>query len=180
MKKIILSTFIGVLLFTGCMVQTPDNMVEVESQTTTTEAAPKQEEEPAQEETLTEPQPEETQTPEIINTRKRAVPIVEVAETEVQAEPEETETSPEIAEPETEEPKVVDWVAFYNRVLQKGREKYNKKLPWDTLAKEAKIRSGSWMVNAGSCKRKPPMEEEIRKIADALGTSYEWLLYGEE
>ena len=178
MKKIILSTFIGVLLFTGCMVNTPDNMVEVESQTTTTESAPKQEEEPAQEETLTEPQPEETQTPEVITTRKRAIPIVE--ETEVQAEPEETETSPEIAEPKTEEPKVVDWVAFYNRVLQKGREKYNKKLPWDSLAKDAKIKSGSWMVDGGCCRRTPPKEEEIRKIADALGTSYEWLLYGED
>ena len=164
MKKSIFITLIGIMLFGGCMINVPDYASDIKTETQTEETTPKKEEEPATEETPTEPQ-----APEIKVTRTRTIPA------NVETETEEADTSSEV-----EEQKVVDWKAFYNRVLKKSQEKYNKKLPWDTLAKEAKIRSGSWMVNAGSCNRTPPTEEEIRKIAEALDTSYEWLLYGED
>lgn len=177
MKKSIFITLIGIMLFGGCMVNVPDYAADIKNETQTEETTPEKEDEPATEETTTEPQ-----APEIKATRKRAIPETEDTETE-EAEPEETEpeeTEEADTSSEVEEQKVVDWIAFYNRVLKKGQETYNKKLPWDSIAKGAKIRSGSWMVDAGSCKRNPPTEEEVRKIADALGTSYEWLLYGEE
>lgn len=166
MKKIIFITLTGFMLFGGCMVNVPESAADVENESQTEEAAPEKEDEPAPEEPAIEPK-----APEIKTTRKKAIPEEETETEEV----EETET-----EPENEEQKVVDWKEFYNRVLKKGQEKYNKKLPWNNLAKDAGLSLSSWMSDAGSCKRNPPTEEEVRKIADALGTSYEWLLYGEE
>lgn len=103
-----------------------------------------------------------------------------VAEAPLQRVAPAQEAQTEEVGPESEETKVVSWGNFYKRVRQKGQEKYGCKIPWNYLAKDAGIMTGSWMVSADSCKRTPPTEEEIRKIADALGTSYEWLLYGEE
>ena len=186
MKKIFVTTIIGIILFSGCMVYIPDDTTETKSETLTEEPAT-QEEEPAPEDESTE-----TQTTEIPVTRVKSLPpdsgrqtapeLPEEAESDTEGEvqtsleiPEETETQPEIAETRS-----VDWVAFYRRVEQKGREKYNKKLPWNSLAKDAGLRLGSWMVDAGSCNRNPPTEEEVRKIADVLNVSYEWLLYGDD
>lgn len=159
MKKIFLISIIGFLMFAGCMVNPADYTTRLESKTLNVETTPEQEEdEPASEVPQIEMQPTQLTSLQVVF-----------------EEPEDTESSSEI-----EEQKVVDWVAFYNRVLQKGREKYNKKLPWSSIAKDAGLKLGSWMVDAGSCNRKPPKEEEIRKIADVLDTSYEWLLYGED
>lgn len=110
---------------------------------------------------------------------KSKTSVAGVTRQRIEAAPEGQSEETELT-PEAEEPKVVNWVAFYKRVRQKGQEKYGCKIPWNYLAKDAGIMTGSWMVSADSCKRTPPTEEEIRKIADALGTSYEWLLYGED
>lgn len=173
MKKIFFITFIAFLLFAGCMVNPQDNLAELEDQTPTTEAAPKQEVKPAQEET-----PAETPKPKIKATRERSIPAEETIDSEAPNAPDEPEEAD--ITPETAEPRIINWVAFYNRVLQKGREKYKCKLPWSNIAKDAGLKLGSWMVDAGNCNRKPPKEDEIRKIADVLDVSYEWLIYGEE
>ena len=195
MKKIFSITIIGILILAGCMVNPQDYETEPENKTPAAQATPTPEEPAPAELTPEEPEePEEPQTPTIEITSKRvtapepeATPEEPAAEPEATPEepeatpeePEETEATPEIEEPETVQVRTVDWGAFYNRVFQKGREKYEKKQPWDALAKEAQIKLSSWMVDAKSCKRSPPKEEEIRKIAETLGTSYEWLLYGE-
>lgn len=165
MKKIYFITFIGFLMV-ACAVPT-NNETESEYPTIeiTTEPPVKRATalEPAPQITIEEPEPEEVETTEV-------------------EEPEEEETIEELeAEiPEAETPKVVNWIAFYNRVLQKGREKYECKLPWDKLAQEANIALSPWMVDAGFCSRNNPKEADIRKVADTLNVSYEWLLYGDE
>lgn len=176
MKKFYFITFIGFLMFAGCANPAMDNETESESMPTEITTAlpvkratyknvenPDTALEPAPQITIEEPEPEEVETTEV-------------------EEPAEEETIEELeAEiPEAETPKVVNWSAFYNRVLQKSREKYECKLPWDKLAQEANIAMSPWMVDAGFCSRNHPKEEDIRKVADTLNVSYEWLLYGDE
>lgn len=165
MKKFYFITFIGFLMFAGCANPAMDNETESESMPTeiTTALPVKRATYKNAEITIEEPEPEEVETTEV-------------------EEPAEEETIEELeAEiPEAETPKVVNWSAFYNRVLQKSREKYECKLPWDKLAQEANIAMSPWMVDAGFCSRNHPKEEDIRKVADTLNVSYEWLLYGDE
>lgn len=62
----------------------------------------------------------------------------------------------------------------FKRIMQK---KVESGLKWDQIAKKAGIRLGSWMTGVPTQK---PTDEELRKIAPVLGTTYEWLKYGEE
>lgn len=63
--------------------------------------------------------------------------------------------------------------AVYKRILEKKSE---KKLTWDELAYLAQIRVSSWMTGLPTCS---PTDEELKKIAPVLDTTYEWLKYGE-
>ena len=214
MKKVFLIAGLGAVLFTGCLVNIPDDVaalvipetVEQPQETPTEEPETKKTtEEPAAEEPAAEPAAEpvkaEPETKSTVEEPKRDEPVI-VAEPEEEpvdveepkteepepAEPEEVlilstpqepeETPAEVEEPAEEEVKVIDWRAFYARVEQKGREKYDGKLPWSYLAKDAHIGMSSWMSDPGSCSRYPPSEEVIRKIAQVLDVTYEWLIYG--
>ncbi len=169
MKKAFL-IIIGTFLLASCMVNTPDYsepLVNTMQTTETNEETPAQENEPATQPAETpeeEPAPEpEEPTP---GTTTRGITLSEPA-------PEETEETPVVAETRT-----INWRDFYTRVEQKGREKYNGRLPWGDLSRDAHIGMGSWMVDAGSCSRCPPSETVIRKIAQVLEVTYEWLIYG--
>lgn len=162
MKKILSISVIGFLLFASCMVYNPDYSDALESTPTKKAKSQTEEIEPAKEE---EPEIEEL-------TEEPTDPVVE--------EPAGEPTDPVIEEPaEPDKPKTVDWRKFYTRVEKKAREKYNK-LPWNELAREAHIPLASWMTSASCCVASHPSEDVIRKIAEVLDTSYEWLLYGEE
>ena len=63
--------------------------------------------------------------------------------------------------------------AVYKRILDKKTE---KKLTWDELAYLAKIRVASWMTGLPTSQ---PTDDEIKKIAPVLDTTYEYLKYGE-
>lgn len=63
--------------------------------------------------------------------------------------------------------------AVYKRILDKKTE---KKLTWDELASLAKIRVASWMTGLPTSQ---PTDDEIKKIAPVLDTTYEYLKYGE-
>ncbi len=167
MKKIFSVSVIGFLLFASCMVYNPDYSDALESTPTTKKAKSQTEEiEPAKEE---EPEIEEL-------TEEPTDPVVEEPTEEPAGEP----TDPVIEEPTgPDKPKTVDWRKFYTRLEKKAREKYNK-LPWNDLAKDAHVPLASWMTSASCCVASPPSEDVIRKIADVLEVSYEWLLYGEE
>ena len=62
----------------------------------------------------------------------------------------------------------------FKRIMQK---KVESEKTWEEIAKEAKIRLGSWMTGIPSCK---PTDKELKAIAPVLGTTYKWLKYGEE
>ena len=62
----------------------------------------------------------------------------------------------------------------YKRILQKKKEVGKT---WDEIAKEAGIKLGSWMTGLPTSN---PTDEELRKIAPVLNTTYEWLKYGRE
>lgn len=62
----------------------------------------------------------------------------------------------------------------YKRILQKKKEVGKT---WDEIAKEAGIKLGSWMTGLPTSS---PTDEELRKIAPVLNTTYEWLKYGRE
>ncbi len=63
--------------------------------------------------------------------------------------------------------------AVYKRILDKKTE---KKLTWDELAHLAQIRVASWMTGLPTSS---PTDDEIKKIAPVLDTTYEYLKYGE-
>lgn len=184
MKKMFLIAGLGALLLTSCMVNTPDYF----SPMITPAPAPQTEEPPVEEPATEEPATEEpeTEAPEVKAPQRRApaAPAEPDPETEDEQEEPEEETPATPQEPETEpeqapeETRVVDWRAFYSRVEQKGREKYDGRLPWNYLSRDAHIGMGSWMVDAASCSRCPPSETVIRKIAQVLEVTYEWLIYG--
>lgn len=46
---------------------------------------------------------------------------------------------------------------------------------WDEIAKAAHIRLGSWMTGLPTSK---PTDEELKKLAPVLETTYEWLKNG--
>ena len=62
---------------------------------------------------------------------------------------------------------------LYKRILQKKKE---VGLTWDELAKKAHIRVSTWMTGLPTSH---PTDEEIKKIAPVLKTTYEYLKYGE-
>ena len=61
----------------------------------------------------------------------------------------------------------------FKRVLEK---KIEKGFTWDELAKSAEIKLASWMTGLPTSN---PTDEELEKLAPVLGTTFEWLKYGE-
>lgn len=64
--------------------------------------------------------------------------------------------------------------AVYKRILEKKMESGKT---WDEIAKEAKIRKGSWMTGIPTSS---PTDKELKAIAPVLNTTYKYLKYGEE
>ena len=60
----------------------------------------------------------------------------------------------------------------HKRILQKKKE---SGLTWDEIVKEAKIPLKSWMTGLPTSK---PTDEELRKLAPVLNTTYNYLKYG--
>lgn len=63
---------------------------------------------------------------------------------------------------------------IFNRIL-KAKIKSGK--TWDEIAHEAGIKLSSWMTGIPTAK---PTDEEIKRMAPVLGTTYEWLKNGKE
>ncbi len=63
---------------------------------------------------------------------------------------------------------------LYKRILQKKKE---AGLTWDEICKAAQIRLGSWMTGLPTSK---PTDEELKKLAPVLKTTYEYLKNGKE
>ena len=63
---------------------------------------------------------------------------------------------------------------LYKRILEKKKE---AGLTWDEITKKAQIRLGSWMTGLPTSK---PTDEELRKLAPVLNTTYEYLKNGKE
>ena len=61
----------------------------------------------------------------------------------------------------------------YKRILEKKKE---SKLSWEQIAKAANIPLKSWMTGLPTS---VPTDEELRKLAPVLNTTFEWLKYGE-
>lgn len=61
---------------------------------------------------------------------------------------------------------------MYRRILQKKNE---AGLTWDELAEKSGIKVRSWMTGLPTSK---PTDEELRKMAPVLNTTYEYLKYG--
>ena len=61
----------------------------------------------------------------------------------------------------------------FKRIMQK---KVESGLTWNEIAKAAGIRLGSWMTGVPTSK---PTEEELKKIAPVIGTTYKWLKNGD-
>lgn len=62
----------------------------------------------------------------------------------------------------------------FKRIMAK---KVETKKTWDEIAHEAHIRLATWMTGLPTSK---PTDEELRRLAPVLGTTYEWLKYGDE
>ena len=63
---------------------------------------------------------------------------------------------------------------LYKRISEKKKE---AGLTWDQIAKTAHIRLGTWMTGIPTSK---PNDEEIRRLAEVLNTTYEYLKNGKE
>ena len=61
---------------------------------------------------------------------------------------------------------------LYKRINAKRKE---AGLTWDEICKAAQIRLGSWMTGLPTSK---PTDEELKKLALVLKTTYEYLKYG--
>lgn len=55
------------------------------------------------------------------------------------------------------------------------RKKIESRLEWNEIAAKAGIKVSSWMTGIPTSN---PDDDDIRKIATVLGTTYEWLKYG--
>jgi len=55
------------------------------------------------------------------------------------------------------------------------RKKIDSRLEWNEIAAKAGIKISSWMTGIPTSN---PADDDIRKIAPVLGTTYEWLKYG--
>ena len=62
----------------------------------------------------------------------------------------------------------------YKRILEKKKE---SGLTWDEIVKAAQIPLKSWMTGLSTSK---PTDEELKKLAPVLNTTYKWLKYGKE
>lgn len=63
---------------------------------------------------------------------------------------------------------------LYKRILKCKKE---VGLTWDQIAQEAGIPVRSWMTGIPSAN---PTDEELRKMAPVLNTTYEYLKYGKK
>ena len=61
---------------------------------------------------------------------------------------------------------------IFKRILEKKKE---SGFTWDEIAKKAKIKLASWMTGVPTAN---PTDEDLRKLAPVLNTTYEWLKYG--
>lgn len=61
---------------------------------------------------------------------------------------------------------------IFKRVFEK---KVESKMTWEEIARAAGIGLSSWMTGLPICN---PPDDELRKIAPVLNTTYEWLKYG--
>ena len=61
---------------------------------------------------------------------------------------------------------------LYKRILQKKKE---AGLTWDEISHQAHVRLGTWMTGLPTSK---PTDEEIKRMAPVLNTTYEYLKYG--
>lgn len=61
---------------------------------------------------------------------------------------------------------------LFKRINTKKKE---AKLTWDEIAKSAHIRLGTWMTGLPTS---APTDEELRKLAPVLKTTYEYLKEG--
>lgn len=64
--------------------------------------------------------------------------------------------------------------SVFKRIMAK---KVEVQKTWDEIAKEAGIGLKSWMTGVPNS---APSDDELKKIAPVLGTTYEWLKYGDE
>lgn len=62
---------------------------------------------------------------------------------------------------------------LFKRINTKKKE---AKLTWDEIAKKAHIRLGTWMTGLPTS---APTDEELRKLAPVLNTTYEYLKNGQ-
>lgn len=63
---------------------------------------------------------------------------------------------------------------LFKRIFAKKKE---AKMTWDEIAKTAHIRLGTWMTGLPTSK---PNDEELKRLAPLLHTTYEYLKYGKE
>lgn len=61
---------------------------------------------------------------------------------------------------------------LFKRIMQKKKESGKT---WDEITHEAHIRLGSWMTGLPTSK---PTDEELKKLAPVLNTTYEYLKNG--
>lgn len=61
---------------------------------------------------------------------------------------------------------------LFKRINTKKKE---AKLTWDEIAKSAHIRLGTWMTGLPTS---APTDDELRKLAPVLNTTYKYLKYG--
>ena len=61
---------------------------------------------------------------------------------------------------------------MYRRIMAKKKE---AGLTWDEITHKAHIRLGTWMTGLPTSK---PTDEELRKLAPVLNTTYEFLKNG--
>lgn len=61
---------------------------------------------------------------------------------------------------------------LFRRIMHK---KIESRLEWNEIAAKAGIKISSWMTGIPTSN---PTDDDIRKIAPVLGTTFEWLKYG--
>ncbi|WP_307771106.1 hypothetical protein [uncultured Treponema sp.] len=61
---------------------------------------------------------------------------------------------------------------LFRRIMQK---KIESRLEWNEIASNGGIKISSWMTGIPTSN---PTDDDIRKIAPVLGTTFEWLKYG--
>ena len=61
---------------------------------------------------------------------------------------------------------------IFKRIHEK---KIEAELTWEEIAKAAHIRLGTWMTGIPTSK---PTDEELKKMAPVLNTTFEYLKYG--